>query len=115
MSTLASMMLPALLAYTPQQMPSRAGHAGRQQLGRRQLLLGAGAAALVHPVRSSAEDVKEKLKNLPPAKLAEIVRTDLVDRQFLATADFTREIYDEAALFTDESEAAVETRGPMTC
>ena len=30
------------------------------------------------------------------------VTADLVERQFLATADFTREVYDEAALFTDE-------------
>ena len=46
--------------------------------------------------------VAEKLRNLPAAKLAEIVTADLVERQFLATADFTREVYDEAALFTDE-------------
>ena len=73
------------------------------QVGRRQMLLGGAAAALLRPARSVAgEVVAEKLRNLPAAKLAEIVTADLVERQFLATADFTRELYDEAALFTDE-------------
>ena len=73
------------------------------QVGRRQVLLGGAAAALLRPARSVAgEAVAEKLRNLPAAKLAEIVTADLVERQFLATADFTREVYDEAALFTDE-------------
>ena len=74
------------------------------QVGRRQVLLGGAAAALLRPARSVAGEaaVAEKLRNLPAAKLAEIVTADLVERQFLATADFTREVYDEAALFTDE-------------
>ena len=49
-------------------------------------------------IRSAAIEapvVGEKLRNLSPEKLAEIVKSDLVDRQFLATADFTREVYDE--------------------
>ena len=73
-------------------------------VGRRQVLLGGAAAALLRPARSVAGEVMvaEKLRNLPAAKLAEIVTADLVERQFLATADFTREVYDEAALFTDE-------------
>ena len=73
-------------------------------VGRRQVLLGGAAAALLRPARSVAGEVAvaEKLRNLPAAKLAEIVTADLVERQFLATADFTREVYDEAALFTDE-------------
>ena len=74
------------------------------QVGRRQVLLGGAAAALLRPARSVAGEVvvAEKLRTLPAAKLAEIVTADLVERQFLATADFTREVYDEAALFTDE-------------
>ena len=73
------------------------------QVGRRQLLLGCGTAVLLRPTGSFAVDsVAEKLRNLPPAKMAEIVTADLLERQFLATADLTREIYDEAALFTDE-------------
>ena len=75
------------------------------QVGRRQLLLGGATAALLRPARSVAaggEVVAEKLRNLPAAKMAEIVSADLVERQFLATADFTREIYDEGCLFQDE-------------
>ena len=50
----------------------------------------------------AADAMGEKLRNLSPEKIGEIVRADLVERQFLATAKFTREIYDESALFTDE-------------
>ena len=76
------------------------------QVGRRQVLLGGATAALLGrpalSVAAGSEVVAEKLRNLPAAKMAEIVTADLVERQFLATADFTREIYDEATLFTDE-------------
>ena len=81
------------------QLPALAPH-GSPTVSRRQLMLGGASAALLRPDRLSAEE--SKLRNLPPAKLAEIVKADLVERQFLATADFTRAIYDESALFTDE-------------
>ena len=77
----------------------------RLPVARRQLMLAvASVTSLPHPrpAVAAAAVVGDKLKNLEPAKIAEIVRSDLVDRQFLATAAFTREIYDEAALFTDE-------------
>ena len=51
---------------------------------------------------SSVGGAGDKLLNLPADRLADIVRADLVERQFLATADFTRAVYDEGALFTDE-------------
>lgn len=86
---------PSPLARTGETSQLRAGH------GRRQFLLGAGAAALLQGAARPAV-AADKLRNLPADKLAAIVRSDLVDRQFLATADFTREIYDEGALFTDE-------------
>ena len=44
----------------------------------------------------------EKLVNLPDAKLLSIVSADITERQALATADFTREIYSEGCTFTDE-------------
>lgn len=44
----------------------------------------------------------EKLTGLSDSELAKIVTADVVDRQFLATADFTRELFDESATFTDE-------------
>lgn len=64
--------------------------------------IAAGVAAVSLPQLSIAHAVDNKLRNLPPAEIAEIVKADIVDRQFLATAKFTREIYDEKALFTDE-------------
>ena len=78
-------------------------------VGRRQVVLAAASVtSLPRPPAASAAvaaasaDLGDKLLNLPPARIAEIVRADLVERQFLATAAFTREIYDESALFTDE-------------
>jgi len=44
----------------------------------------------------------KKQTNLSNADIAAIVRSDLVDKQFLCTADLTRSIYDETATFTDE-------------
>jgi hypothetical protein len=61
-----------------------------------------GAASLIAAPHSASAEVGEKLRNLSPDKIGAIVKADLVERQFLATAAFTREIYDEAALFTDE-------------
>ena len=70
---------------------------------RRAFVIGASAAPLAtQHISIAAADAETKLRNLAPDKMAAIVRSDLVDRQFLATADFTRAIYDEAALFTDE-------------
>ncbi|CAE7486847.1 unnamed protein product [Symbiodinium pilosum] len=43
-----------------------------------------------------------KRRNLAAAEVAKTVRDDLVNRQFLATADFSPEIYDESCTFTDE-------------
>lgn len=43
-----------------------------------------------------------RAEKLSDAEIAKIVTADVVDRQFLATADFTRGLYDEAATFTDE-------------
>lgn len=73
-------------------------------VSRRAAVFGAALLPSV-AIRSAAIEapvVGEKLRNLSPEKLAEIVKSDLVDRQFLATADFTREVYDESTLFTDE-------------
>eukprot|EP00434_Breviolum_minutum_P040097 symbB.v1.2.035625.t1/scaffold4844.1/size33976/5 len=71
-------------------------------LGRRALLSGA-VAPLVQPLLplpAAAGDGKRR--NLAAAEMAQIVREDLVQRQFLATADFTPDIYDESCTFTDE-------------
>ena len=70
--------------------------------GRRQAVLAIAVSTLPPAAARADSDLQPKLRNLPAAKLAEIVRDDLVQRQFLATGDFTRAIYDEGALFTDE-------------
>ena len=96
-----------VLAYAPRvapQQPSRpTSHHGRRQY---LLSAGAGVASLLQrPAWASSVgggNVGDKLLNLPADRLADIVRADLVERQFLATADFTRAVYDEGALFTDE-------------
>eukprot|EP00929_Paragymnodinium_shiwhaense_P098396 TRINITY_DN59870_c0_g1_i1.p1 TRINITY_DN59870_c0_g1~~TRINITY_DN59870_c0_g1_i1.p1 ORF type:complete len:272 (+),score=32.82 TRINITY_DN59870_c0_g1_i1:50-865(+) len=45
---------------------------------------------------------RPKRRNLPATDMANIVREDLVQRQFLATANFTPEIYSDSCTFTDE-------------
>jgi len=49
-----------------------------------------------------AEELQEKQRNLSAEQIRGIVEQDLLQRQFLATADFTRSIYDESCIFTDE-------------
>lgn len=46
----------------------------------------------------------EKLYNLSNEELAEIIKRDCRERQFLCTADMTRAIYDDAATFKDGSD-----------
>lgn len=46
----------------------------------------------------------EKLYNLPHDELAEIIKRDCRERQFLFTADMTRAIYDDDATFKDGSD-----------
>eukprot|EP00435_Cladocopium_sp_Y103_P070604 s473_g35.t1 len=73
-------------------------------VNRRAVVAGAGLVA----ARLGAETLPAqaggdgKRRNLDAAELAQIVRADLVERQFLATADFTPDIYDESCTFTDE-------------
>jgi hypothetical protein len=45
---------------------------------------------------------QDKLVNLPDGKLKEIIRTDVVQNQFLCNGKLTRSVYDESATFTDE-------------
>mmetsp|Transcript_84760 Transcript_84760/g.134252 ORF Transcript_84760/g.134252 Transcript_84760/m.134252 type:complete len:195 (-) Transcript_84760:20-604(-) len=68
---------------------------------RRGVAAGLVASGLGSSPRARAE-VDGKRRNLDATELAKIVRQDLVQRQFLATADFTPEIYDESCTFTDE-------------
>ncbi|CAK0789979.1 unnamed protein product, partial [Prorocentrum cordatum] len=76
-------------------------------LGRRRALAAAGlvlAPVLPGPCLAAGPE-EGKRRGLPADELAAIVREDLVKRQFLATADFTRSVYDESCIFTDEIDA----------
>lgn len=85
----------------------------RPQISRRGLLQQGTAGAAVASVgflerpssaaaASTTESLKPKLTNLSNDELAKIITEDVTTRQFLASADLTREIYDESAMFTDE-------------
>ena len=67
------------------------------------LVAGSSAASLLSALPAAATDaaISPKLKNLPPAELAKLVRADIEQKQFLVSGQLTREIYDESATFTD--------------
>ena len=76
-------------------------------VARRRFVGGALAAlAATTAARSNAysgqDEATPKAKNLPPKELAKRVEKDLVENQFLATANFDRTLYDEACTFQDE-------------
>ena len=73
-----------------------------QQLARRAFFASAGAAVATMLPSDARADAGAKLVGLAPAEIAKLVKADVVERQFLCTADFTRGLYDEAATFTDE-------------
>ena len=59
-----------------------------------------GAAVLGGARLAWAQD--DKLTGLSNEAIADLVRKDLVDNQFLVNGRLTRSIYDESATFTDE-------------
>mmetsp|Transcript_39932 Transcript_39932/g.58699 ORF Transcript_39932/g.58699 Transcript_39932/m.58699 type:complete len:209 (+) Transcript_39932:53-679(+) len=66
-----------------------------------------GAAATLSvigfaPPFVSAADDQKKLRNISDEELKRIITADIVEKSFLASADLTREVYDESAIFTDE-------------
>jgi len=67
-------------------------------------ILGITGASFTTPVLPSMadEEIAPKQKNLSDDELKKILTSDIVDRSFLASADITRSIYDESAIFTDE-------------
>ena len=68
-------------------------------LRRRHLAGGALASFLAV---QQARAVEPKAGKLPPKELAKRVERDLVENQFLATANFDRTLYDESCKFQDE-------------
>ncbi|CAL1153264.1 unnamed protein product [Cladocopium goreaui] len=69
---------------------------------RRAVVAGWVATSLGETRPAAAGEGDGKRRNLDASELAKIVKNDLVQRQFLATADFTPDIYDESCTFTDE-------------
>ena len=62
---------------------------------------------IFHPIQALALQRSmgiqaSKMTNLPTSMLLKIVAEDITQRQALATADFTREIYTEDCTFTDQ-------------
>jgi hypothetical protein len=61
------------------------------------------AVAIASPVFSLSQEARAEEKlTISDAQLKDIVKSDLVDRQFLVTGDLTRSIYTKTATFTDE-------------
>ena len=95
----ALLLLPAVAAWRRTHAPP--------PVARRRFVEGAVAAlAATTTARSNAysgqDKTTPKAKNLPPKELAKRVEKDLVENQFLATANFDRTLYDEACTFQDE-------------
>mmetsp|Transcript_29097 Transcript_29097/g.84564 ORF Transcript_29097/g.84564 Transcript_29097/m.84564 type:complete len:218 (+) Transcript_29097:66-719(+) len=51
---------------------------------------------------AASSDIKPKLTGISNEDLKRIITKDVVDNQFLVSADITREVYDESANFIDE-------------
>ena len=65
-----------------------------------------GSSTIIAPRPAFAADanadIKPKLTGISDAELKRIIKSDVVDKQFLVSADLTREVYDEFANFIDE-------------
>uniref|UniRef100_A0A7S0XLZ5 SnoaL-like domain-containing protein n=1 Tax=Chrysocystis fragilis TaxID=1411660 RepID=A0A7S0XLZ5_9STRA len=79
-------------------------HIGHPRSATRKQAIQAGCAAACLPlfVQQPSIALEPKLTKLPDEEVVKRVTEDVVDRQFLATADFTRALFDESATFTDE-------------
>ena len=75
-------------------------------VARRRFVEGAVAALAATTTSARAYSGQDattpKAPKLPPKDLAKRVERDLVEHQFLATANFDRTLYDEACTFQDE-------------
>ena len=100
----ALLLLPAVAAWRPAVWRHAAN--APPPVARRRWLGGALAALAATTTQARAysgqDKTTPKAKNLPPKELAKRVEKDLVENQFLATANFDRSLYDEACTFQDE-------------
>ena len=53
-------------------------------------------------IAATKSAILPKTENLSDDEIKRIIKSDVVDKQFLVSADLTREIYDESSMFTDE-------------
>ena len=60
------------------------------------------AAISRRPALGAADEIKPKLTGISDEELKRIITKDVVENQFLVSADITREVYDESANFIDE-------------
>ena len=67
---------------------------------RRTFLSTAAVSATLLPLRGASSS--DKQLNLSNEELRKIIYSDMVDNAFLVSADITRSVYDESAVFTDE-------------
>jgi hypothetical protein len=74
----------------------------RSQFWKQSLSSAAVVAGTILPIQKPVFAVVDKLVNLPDDQLKAIVEKDILEKQFLATGQLTRGIYDESAKFTDE-------------
>ena len=68
---------------------------------RRNFLSTAAVSATLLPLRGASASSDKQL-NLSNEELRKIIYSDMVDNAFLVSADITRSVYDESAVFTDE-------------
>ena len=68
---------------------------------RRTFLSTAAVSATLLPLRGASASSDKQL-NLSNEELRKIIYSDMVDDAFLVSADITRSVYDESAVFTDE-------------
>ena len=68
---------------------------------RRTFLSTAAVSATLLPLRGASASSDKQL-NLSNEELRKIIYSDMVDNAFLVSADITRSVYDESAVFTDE-------------
>ncbi|KAL3930098.1 MAG: hypothetical protein SGBAC_011912 [Bacillariaceae sp.] len=99
---LLSLMICATQALSPSSLENGISRRGMLQQGGASVAAVASVGFLPSIVVSATTEIKPKLTNLSNDELTKIITEDVTKRQFLASADLTREIYDESAMFTDE-------------
>lgn len=102
MMTHTAMRVAIFVLLTAQLALGLAPEVSRSQFWKQSLSATVVVAGTILPNQKPVFAVADKLVNLPDEKLKAIIKKDILEKQFLATGQLTREIYDESAKFTDE-------------